>query len=150
VNRAYAYLVSAAVLGAVSYPALWPIEQDGFPLSTYPMFAWPRSRLGSVTSALALGPSGFERPVPPSLVATSEAMQAFATLRRSVRAGPAEARALCQAIASRVAQQDGELAAATQIALVTQVVDSIEYLAGEPTPLERREHVRCPVPGADP
>jgi hypothetical protein len=153
-SRPLVYAVSLAALATVLYPILLDPQdpsQDDFPLSTYPMFSYNKPRTATVTSALALAPDGVERPVPPVLVATSETMQAFRTLSKSVRAGPHEASQLCQAIAGRIAQSgDPEFADAQQVALVTLTVDSIRYLGGDRTPLQREEHVRCPVPAAAP
>src|SRR5262245_53621142 len=86
VTRPFAYAVSAAALAAMLYPALLDPQdprQDSFPLSTYPMFSYRKPRTATVTSALAIDPTGAEQPVPPDLVATSETMQAFRTLRKS-------------------------------------------------------------------
>src|SRR5260370_39280087 len=35
-------LVTATVLSGVMWPLTWPVDRDSFPLSNYPMFAWPR------------------------------------------------------------------------------------------------------------
>lgn len=150
-GRPHAYVLSAAMLGAVLYPVLGEPSDDGYPLSTYPMFARERPRTASVTSALALGAGGFERAVPPGYVATSEAMQALVTLRKAVDAGPQRARALCRDVAERLARSDdAAFAQATEVALVTQTVDSIAYLSGERQALARRVHARCRLPRAAP
>jgi hypothetical protein len=147
--RLYAYLLSALALGAVLYP-IWldPQDpaQDGFPLSTYPMFSYDKPRTATVTSAVALGPDGAEQPVPPEFVATSETMQALRTIAKSVRAGRAQSRQLCESIAAHVARSsEPGFARAERVALITVTVDSIRFLAGDRTPLHRDQHVRCPV-----
>jgi len=148
-GRLHAYGLSALVIAAVLSPLrLDPQDptQDSFPLSTYPMFSYDRGRIASVTVALAQGPGGYEQAVPPSFVATSETMQALKTIAKSVRAGGRRARELCESIAEHVAASDDPaFARATEVALVRNTVDSIDYLSGDRTPRERRVHVRCAV-----
>jgi hypothetical protein len=150
VSRAYAYAVGALMISAVLSPALLDPHApgtDSFPLSTYPMFARDKPRTATVTSALALGPAGFEQPLAPSFVGTQETMQALRTIALSVQAGPERAAELCAAIAERVARSDArDLARADQVALVAVTVDSIRYFQGDRTPLRRKVHERCPVP----
>lgn len=144
--RLHAYATSALLLGATLYPALLPPHDDGFPLSTYPMFATAKPERVAVMSALALG-DGFERPLAPSYIANAEAMQALQTLKKSVGAGRRSARALCDRIALRVAERaEPELQAAREVAIVTQEHDAVAYLRGDEQPLSRRVHVRCAVP----
>jgi hypothetical protein len=147
-TRWHAYATSALLLGAAAYPAFLPPGADGFPLSTYPMFARARPERVEVISALAVDADGKGRAVPPSYVANAEAMQALQTLRKSVRAGRKSARALCQRIAHKVATGGGELAAARRVEIVTDRIDSVRYLQGETAPLARKVHVRCDVPSA--
>jgi hypothetical protein len=150
-ERLYAYTLSFVMLGAVLSPALRDPNDDGFPLSTYPMFSRNRGRASSVTSALAVGPGGVEVAVPPALLGTSETMQAFRILSKGVHAGPRSAKNLCRTLAERVAaSRDAAFAGATQVALVTQEFDSIEYLAGRRTPLSRVVNARCAVPEGAP
>jgi hypothetical protein len=148
-SRPYAYGVSALSLAAVLYPMLLDPQdprQDGFPLSTYPMFSYDKPRTASVTSAVAIAEGGAEEAIPPEFVATSETMQALRTIAKSVNAGRKHARRLCTAIAERVAlSTDPAFARAERVALISVTVDSIRFLAGDRTPLSRTEHVRCRV-----
>jgi hypothetical protein len=146
-ERAYAYVVSAVLLGLALSPLARDPGDDGFPLSTYPMFARPRDRIGEVRSAIARDTAGGELLVPPHYVANSEPMQVVATLRRTLAAGPKASRELCKAIARRIADdRPQELASARDVMLVTQKVDAIEFLAGRQQPLERTVHARCRIP----
>ena len=142
-KKTSAYLVSGVFLGLAAYPLALAPRDDGFPLSTYPMFANDKGREAAVTSAIAVG-DDFEAPVPPSFVANAEAMQALVTLKKTVRAGRKASRRLCERIAGRVTGVS-EFAAADHVALVTRRFDSIEYLAGAARPIAEREHVRCPI-----
>jgi len=145
--RLHAYATSALLLGATLYPALLPPRDDGFPLSTYPMFATEKPTRVAVMSALALGDGGFERALAPGYIANAEAMQALQTLKKSVAAGRRSARALCERIAERVAERaEPELASAHHVAIVTQEHDAIAYLNGAEQALSREVHVRCKVP----
>lgn len=147
--RVYAYAVSALALAAVLYPMRFDPqdpEQDSFPLSTYPMFSYDKPRTATVTSAVALGPGDAEQPVPPEFVATSETMQALRTIAKSVRAGRKQSRQLCESIAEHVARSaEPHFARAEAVALITVTVDSIRFLAGDRTPLQRKQHLRCRV-----
>lgn len=152
-DRLRAYALSTLLLAAVLYPAFLAPGQDSFPLSTYPMFGKARPKRVEVMSALALGAdSTFELPVPPSYIANAEAMQALQTLRKSVAAGRASARALCERIAQAVVENDEPaFASARRIALVTTRIDAMRFLSDAvATDRERRDrivHVRCAIPG---
>jgi hypothetical protein len=145
--RLHAYATSALLLGATLYPAFLPPREDGFPLSTYPMFATAKPERVAVMSALALGDEGFERALAPDYIANAEAMQALQTLKKSVAAGRRSARGLCDRIAQRVAERaEPELSGARHVAIVTQEHEAIAYLRGDAKPLSRKVHVRCAVP----
>jgi hypothetical protein len=151
VERLFAYGFSALMLAAVLSPALRDPDDDGFPLSTYPMFSRNRGRTSRVTTALAIDAAGAERPVPPRLVGTSETMQALRILTKGVHDGPESAARLCQAIAARLAQDDdASFRSARSVVLVTQEVDAIAYLGGDRTPLSRTQNARCAVPRSRP
>jgi len=145
-TKLHAYATSALLLGATLYPALLDARQDGFPLSTYPMFASEKPERVAVMSALALGDHGMEQALAPSYIANAEAMQALATLKKSVAAGRRSARALCEQIAQRVAERAEPALNETRfVAIVTQEHDAVRYLSGDKKPLKRTEHVRCKV-----
>jgi len=146
VERVRAYLISLLVLGAVGAPVLRDPRDDGYPLSTYPMFSNRRGRTNAVTSAIAIAADRSEVKVPPYYVANAETMQAFYTLARAVRAGDEASAQLCHAIASRLPQaRDQALARAVRVEVVTESVDAIDYLAGRAQPFDRRVHASCPV-----
>lgn len=150
-DRIYAYALSALVLALVGWPATRSPAADGFPLSTYPMFARPRARVNDVTGAFAVGADGERAPIPPRYVANGEAMQAVATLRKTVAAGPDAARELCQAISARLpGATSTPLREARHVEIVTGRVDAIDYLAGRAIPRTRRLHARCDVRGEAP
>ena len=134
----------------MAQPALRDPEDDGYPLSTYPMFTHRRGRVNDVTSALAIAPDGSETRIPPKYVANAETMQAFYRLQRAVAAGRSSSRALCTTIAERIRHAPApELARAVRVELVTERVDAIDYLADRARPFGRRVHARCPVPSGE-
>jgi hypothetical protein len=151
IERLYAAAVSVSLLAAALYPALRDPEDDSFPLSTYPMFARDRPRVARINAALALGRDGTETALSPLLIGSPEAMQAIRILNRSLQTGEKSARALCRAIAGRVAQSaHPEFTGARKIALVTDTIDVIEYAGGVRAPRERRVHTRCGIPRGKP
>jgi len=144
-SRAYGALVSAAVLAAVAWPLTRDprrADSDGFPLSTYPMFARPRSTRMTLDYAVGIT-TGAPRPLRPALVGSLEPLQAAALLERAVARGPAGMRELCERIAARVAADD-DLGDVTHVALVRGDHDAVDLLVRGVRGRER-EHVRCPV-----
>ena len=143
-GRAYAYAISAAVLGAVAAPVLGAPDDDGFPLSTYPMFAEDRGRVAHTVRAVAVTADGAELRIAPSYLGTGETMQAIQVVQRSIAAGPLETERLCRAVADRIhAKGEAVFGAAVRVEVQTVAVDSVKYLGGAPEPLSRRVHARC-------
>lgn len=117
-ERTLAWVVSAAVLGAVLWPLGWPSGRDSFPLSSYPMFAHGRrSAELRATYAVATDERGERRYVPPALVANREVLQARAVLDRAARGGKRGAATLCAEIAGRIAAGGGGAAFASAVAV---------------------------------
>src|SRR5215831_11445702 len=128
-TRRGAALASIALCGAVLAPAVRAPDDDGFPLSSYPMFAAPRPRVLAMAWARGVTRDGEPRTLSPQHVGTGEVMQAFATIQRAAAAGPDERGALCAAIADRVAG-DAALADAVAVELVSGSYDAVEVVAG--------------------
>jgi hypothetical protein len=146
VERFKAYVLSTALVATVGWPAFRDPHDDGFPLSTYPMFAARRGRVHEVVSARAVAADGSRALVPPALIANAETMQAIRTLSRAIRAGEDEAKELCLGIAERLGHADEEgLKSAVRVELVTERVDAIDYLAGRAEAELVHVHARCPV-----
>src|SRR5687768_1286240 len=103
-SRLAAAVLSIALVAIVLEPVLRSPRDDGFPLSTFPMFATPRPSRVAVSYARGVTGDGRRRDLTPRHLGTSEVMQAFVMLQRAVDAGPAARQALCQAIATRVAR----------------------------------------------
>ena len=121
-------------------PALRPTPRDGFPLSTYPMFASDRGREATVVTAVGVEDGGGVARLDPETIAdTDEVMLAAATVRRAVAGGTADR--LCAEIAARLA---GTAVQAVEIR--TEAYDSVAYFDGETDPLAVTVHDRCGVP----
>lgn len=101
-------------------------KSDGYPLSTFPMFAEKRATKLTITYALGDAPSG-ARTLTPALVGSGEVLQARAMLEKAVAGGPRRIAELCAQIATRVAADD-DYADVTAIRIVTGTHDAVEYL----------------------
>ncbi|HEY5925835.1 MAG TPA: hypothetical protein VIV11_29310 [Kofleriaceae bacterium] len=141
--RVYAAVVSVAMLAATLYPLTLDPREDGFPLSTYPMFAWKRPTKQTYRYALGETAAGQRRTLRPILVGTREVLQAIRVFDRAMSGGRPALTQLCESIAARVAGHEdfGDVVA---IRIVTGTHDSVEYLARDVIGREI-EHVRCVV-----
>jgi hypothetical protein len=144
VNRAYAVVVSLALIGATLWPVVRDPREDSFPLSTYPMFAWKRTTLQTYRYAVGETSTGQRRTLSPRVVGTAEVLQALRVLERSIAGGRGAALKLCEQIAARVAVDD-ELADIVAIRMVSGTHDAIDYLVRGVVGRET-ELVRCAVP----
>lgn len=134
---------SIALIVATLSPLLREPTDDGFPLSTYPMFA--RRRLTTLTMSYALGEGAAgERIIfAPDLVGTGEVLQAMRVIERAVHGGKPAMDKLCALIAGRVAS-DSDYVAVAAVRIVTGTHDAVEYLSRDRVGREL-ERVRCTV-----
>ncbi|MEO1228633.1 MAG: hypothetical protein AAFZ18_06995 [Myxococcota bacterium] len=140
----HAYGLTAGVVLLVLSPL--GHGQDGFPLSTYPMFSSRRPEVATLARAVGATSTGEPVPLSPSLVSgSSEPMQAVSTVNRTIRAGKPASERLCQDIAKRVADAKPE-AREIRIELVDVHVEG--WFAGERAPRRTRRIATCPVPGS--
>ncbi|MCA9717956.1 MAG: hypothetical protein H6713_35650 [Myxococcales bacterium] len=150
----YVYAVWIALLGVVVMPGVrnQPDHRyDSFPWSSYPMFAHTRKDTSTVVHhAVGRTAAGERVRIPPRLVANDEVLQAAATIQGAIRRGGRTSRALCRAIARNTAAHSAAAFAAIEnIEIVSDRYDSIEYFAGDTTPIKTRVHARCPVTRAE-
>ena len=143
-SRALAYGFGLGLTVLVAAPGFGDPNWDSFPLSTYPMFARPRS-LPLLYLAEGVSRDGARHRLSPNLVANDEVMQATASVRRAVRAGPDATQALCGQIAERVAAAADE-SAIVEVRLSSARFDPVRYFSHGPEPVERTTHERCDVP----
>jgi hypothetical protein len=140
-SRIYAYGLAIAFVGAVASPALTSRPRDGYPLSTYPMFAEDRGRTATVEQAVGMKRSGERLLLSPKYFGTDEVLQAKTKLERAIRHGRASA--LCKEIAGRVLAEQPDVA---EVVIRTITVDAIDYFT-DPDRATKSERVyaRCPV-----
>lgn len=140
-HRAAAVALALGLVGIVAAPVARPPTHDGFPLSTYPMFAQPRRTLQSLDYAFGETATGERRALRPRLVGSGEVLQAMSVINRAraTRTLPA----LCKAIAARVAA-DARYADVARIRIVTGTHDAVEYLVRGKRGAEV-ERARCEV-----
>lgn len=131
-------LAGIALLVLVALPLVRDPRNDAFPLSTYPMFAEPRTTRLTMDYALGETATGERRTLSPKLVGTGEVMQAFARLDRAVHTG--QAAALCAEIAARLHGTD-----IVTVRIVTGQHDAVDYLVRGIIGPEK-ERARCKVP----
>jgi hypothetical protein len=138
--------VSIAAVVAVASPVVRDPargDSDGFPLSTYPMFARSRPTVLEMDYALGVRAAGGPRFLPPRLVGSREVLQARAIVARAVREGVQAQSELCADIAARVAGA-ADLGDVTHVALVRGRHDAVDLLVRGVRGRER-EHLRCAV-----
>ena len=137
-------MVSIGLVGATLEPVLRAPGDDGFPLSTFPMFASPRPAVVAMSYAQGVTRDGQVRVLSLDHVGTGEVMQAFSRIQRAVDAGAPARLALCTQIAARVAG-DAAYRDVVEIRLVAGRHDAVAYFAhGRVGP--EVTHVRCDVP----
>lgn len=141
--RIAAAVVSLGLIGATLWPLAKNPRHDGFPLSTYPMFASRRPTLQTYRYALGETAGGQRRVLRPILVGTGEVLQAMRVIDRATASGRGETAKLCAAIAARVAHDD-DFADVVAVRIVTGTHDAVEYLARDQVGRET-ELLRCAV-----
>jgi hypothetical protein len=139
-ERGTALFVSGVLIAAVAIPGVRmvvsPDAPDGFPLSTYPMFAHDPGRVAELATVVVITPSGYERLSPETIAGTDQAVQAAKTVRWAIDRGRAASAALCRDIAARV-ERPGT------VAVVIEEHDAIAWSAGDREPRQRRTVADC-------
>src|SRR5262249_39630282 len=141
VARGVAAAASIALVVAVVSPVVRDPDDDGFPLSTYPMFA--RDRAGQALAyPIGRTAGGARRVLEPRFAGTTEVLQALMVVDRAVAGG--EADALCEHIARGVAG-DADYRDVATIEIVVATHDAVDYLEHDRIAPEPA-HARCRVP----
>jgi hypothetical protein len=139
-------LAWSSVAAAVAVLGIYPVmtDRDSFPLSTYPMFSYPRTTTESVDTAVARDAAGRVVRLSPQLIADdNEVILAGATVSTAIATG--HAATLCDEIATRVS---GHVSGAVAVDVVTERYDAIRWFAGDRTPIERAVQATCAVRGS--
>ncbi|NNE72557.1 MAG: hypothetical protein HKN26_02740 [Acidimicrobiales bacterium] len=132
--RAGRWIVGLAITAALLAPVA--LDRDGFPLSTYPMYATSRGETIELVTARAIDADG--RPIRLSiddLARTDDPLIARSQLRRQAAADPD---ALCRAIAER--------SGAATVTVVREQHDVLARAEGEPSVLASTTLAECDGP----
>lgn len=138
-----AAIVSLALIGATLWPLARDPADDGYPLSTYPMFSWKRPTKMRLTYGIGLTAAGQRRYLSPAIAGSREILQARAILERAAGQGPKALRALCDAMAARVAASPAH-ADVVELRIVVATHDAVEFLVRDVVAPES-ERMRCVV-----
>jgi hypothetical protein len=143
-QRAWGYLVSLGLIGAV----LWPLQQakpkDSFPLSTYPMFSRKRPSEVSIDHVVGVGASGRQEAIPPRFVASGEVLQAKITISQKLKRGRKGALELCKQVAARLADEEA-YGWVERVEVRSDRYLVVGYFSGARKPIWSRRHASCPV-----
>lgn len=130
-------LITVAVVAALISPALR--NDDGLPLSTYPMYSSTRSNVNAFVTASGVDAEGSRQTLSTYTIArTFDRLIAQSFLNDGVARG--DAPTLCDEIAERVSDDF------TAVEIATEWHDTIARLKGEESLEDRELHATCEVP----
>jgi hypothetical protein len=113
-------------------------NEDGLPLSTYPMYSGTRSNMSSFVTASGVDVAGDRTTLSALTISESrDRLIAQSFLNDAVRRG--DAAAICIDIASRVERS------LVAVEIATERHDTVARLRGEPSLRDREVHARCEV-----
>jgi hypothetical protein len=129
------WVVAGALLALVLWPATWAPPRDGFPLSSYPMFAYGRrDEVLPVNHVVEVRADGTRAPVPPRVVGNGSVMQAAGMTGSAIRSGGAAV--LCRQVAARLGRT-------ARLEVATDWFHVLRYFDGETAPVRRKVHATC-------
>ncbi len=130
------------VLGLSLKPVFGSPHEDGYPFSSYPMFAGRRSQPQFAVAQMQDKKGDWQK-VAPRYLGTDEVMQAAATIRKASRSKKRAGR-LCRAIAERVATEE-PAGAFQRVQIVRVTYDPLTYFSEGAVPLKKKKVVSCRV-----
>jgi len=136
------WLAPLAILAAV---VLWPAFQrepaDGFPISSYPMFARRSGTVVRLATAVGLDATGDVHRLGPQVISGGdEVVLAAEQTRLAVEEGAESSQAFCREIARRVRDDD-----IVRVEVRTEVRDALADVRADHDPIEVIVHTRCDV-----
>lgn len=133
-------LVIVVVIGI--FPAAF--SRDSYPLSNYPMFSSRRTAIEPVHTVVAVDRDGTPRRLSPTQISGNDEVVSAAQLvyRAIARDGGI---VLCDDVARRVI---GRYEGGTELEVVTERYDAIDWYEGRRLPVSRVVHTSCRVPEA--
>lgn len=141
--RVPAAILSIALLALTLSPLVRDPVDDGYPLSTYPMFAWKRPTKLTMTYPIGETAAGERRYLLPRIVGSGEVLQARAIVERAAAKGGRDLKQLCERIAANVARAP-RFADVVRIRVLSGTHESIEFLVDGKLGIEH-ERTRCEV-----
>ena len=139
------------VVAAMVAPVV--LDRDDFPLSTYPMYSRARLREQSLVTAVGVDAAGDRSRLSLQVIgASDDPLIVAAELRSAIADDRADEQ--CAAIAARLAARaaspgEGRTGApppsTVAVEVVTERVDVVAEVLGEPSVLDRTVHARCDV-----
>jgi hypothetical protein len=145
-SRAIAFTWGLGLVLVAASPLLRDPLHDGFPLSTFPMFAAPLAQ-PAFYSAEAVRPDRSRVMVPPEIIANGAAMQAAQTLQAAHAQGIDALRQLCERIAKQV-PHNTKLREVQRVEIVSTRYDPLAYFTSAPASGERDVLHKCRVRSA--
>jgi hypothetical protein len=145
-SRVIAFTWGLGLVLVAASPMLRNPLNDGFPLSTFPMFAEPLAK-PAFYSAEGVRPDRSRVMVPPEVIANGAAMQAAQTLQAAHVQGVEALRQLCERIAKQV-PLDPKLREVQRVEIVSTSHDPIAYFTSASAPGERHVLHKCRVRSA--
>lgn len=131
-------LVIIVVIGVVPVA----LDRDSYPLSTYPMFSSRRTAVEPVHTAVVAAADGSVRRLSPTQISgNDEVIIAAQLVYEAIRRDGGEV--LCADIASRLSSAD----TGTEVEIVTEKYDAIDWYEGRKSPISRVVHTSCRVSG---
>lgn len=129
-------LFAIAFLAAVLSPLV--TNRDGFPLSTYPMYAWSRPRVETFVTVVGVDAAGAGRRLPMATIArTDDPLIAEATVAQAIRQGRADE--LCDEVTGRVGPD------IVRVEVVEEQRDVVDEASGLPSLKGRTVFASCEV-----
>lgn len=142
-SRVIAFTWGLGLALVAASPLLRNPLHDGFPLSTFPMFAEPLAQ-PAFYSAEGVRADRSRIMVPPEMIANGAAMQAVQTLQTAHGQGRKALRQLCERIARQVPQEP-KWHEVHRVEIVSTRYDPIAYFVSGPAPRERDVLHQCRV-----
>lgn len=137
------WLAAVVLVAAMAIPALSDPPRDGFPLSTYPMFATDRGEQVAVATGVGiLGTGEMQRLSPTLLAGANEPILAVRTATNAVNEGRSDS--WCVEIAERLAASSTHIDVVS-VEVRTEVHDVMASVLDGAEPRSIDVHARCPV-----
>jgi hypothetical protein len=133
--------VLLASIVVTAWPMFRPLEEDSFPLSTFPMFARHRGT-PVMHQFVGIEGDGTRVRITPELVGTSEVLQAKAVIDRAARSKKRSA-ALCRVLANH-SEDHTEFRNVRSFELYRVKFDPVRYFTEGPEPIEQKLLYKCP------